>query len=327
MQINVCLATDENYLKYMATSMVSILKTANKTDDLCFYILCNKISNDSKDYIKSLKKIKNFSIDFLDINIKDFIDFPRIGPHISNTGYFRYKIAELCHNISKIIYLDCDVIVKQSLTELFETDIGDYYLAGVEDVGYYYWREKNPKFIYKNCFYINTGVLLINLEVWRQNNLYNKLVDFTIKEADKIEIGDQDVINAVCKGKIKELDYKWNVQDSFYRKKPERCYNPNCSKIIEASKNPAIIHYTNIKKPWNDKKMARSLDWCYYNYKRIGENYTFKFIKEILLIYIYIFLFILKHFIKFVFNVKTIRIEEDYKIVKILFFKIKRKNI
>lgn len=270
MAINICLASDKNYIKYMATTMVSILKNAQDSDNLHFYILCNNIPARLKRYIKSLKKFKDFDIDFLDLNIKDFETFPAGGPHISNTTYFRYKIAELCPDIDKIIYLDCDVIVKESLSELYENDLTGYYLGGVEDVGYYYWRHYNPELIYKEGFYINAGMLLINLEEWRKNDLFHKLVDFTIKESDKIKIGDQDVINQVCKGKIKQLDYKWNVQDSFYRDKPEREYNPNCQKIIDAAENPAVIHYTYVRKPWANYDIPKADEWIKYDAIRRG---------------------------------------------------------
>lgn len=326
MHINICFATDENYLKYMATAMVSILQTANKGDELHFYILCDKVSNNSKQYINSLKKFKDFGVEFLDVDIKDFISFPAGGKHISNTTYFRYKISELCRDISKIIYLDCDVIIKQSLAELFETDIKDYYLAGVEDIGYYYLRQYNPEFIYKSSFYINAGVLLINLKRWRQDKLYNKLMEFTIKDGDKIKIGDQDVINAVCSGKIKELDYKWNVQDSFYRSTPERRYNPNRKKIIQAAKFPAIIHYTYKKKPWNTMSMPRTKDWLYFDYLRIDKVWSLKFINDYFISTVCCCFYYLKNFIRFILDIRTIKYENDYRKVKILFFKIKRKK-
>jgi lipopolysaccharide biosynthesis glycosyltransferase len=310
----------------MATAMVSILKTANKSDELYFYILCDKISNDSKHYISSLKIFKDFEVEFLDVNINDFISFPAGGAHISNTTYFRYKIAELCPSISKIIYLDCDVIVKQSFAELFETDIEGYYLAGVEDIGYYYYRQYNPEFIYKDFFYVNAGVFLINLDAWRGNNIYTKLMAFTINESDKIKIGDQDVINAVCKGKIKELDYKWNVQDSFYRSTPERRYNPNRKKIIQAAKFPAIIHYTYKKKPWNTMSMPRTKDWLYFDYLRIDKVWSLKFVKDYFISTLCGCLYYLKNFIRFILDVRTIKYEKNYRIVKILFFKIKRKR-
>ena len=264
MTINICLATDENYLKYMATTIVSILTSANKNDKLHFYILCNDLSTSSKQYIKNLMRFKIFDIDFIDINIKDFANFPAGGPHISNTTYYRYKIADICKNIDKIIYLDCDMIVKTSLSELFNEDISDYYLGGVEDVGYYYWRDKNPNF---KCsgFYINAGMLLINLNSWRENNIGDKLMEYTSKHYNEIIIGDQDVINIVCKNNIRPLKYQYNVQDSFYRQKLEVAKNPNKKRIIKASKNPVIIHYTNTRKPWDDLNMNRAEDW-YFSY-------------------------------------------------------------
>lgn len=263
--INVCLATDENYVKYMATVIYSILTSANENDMLHFYILCNNVSAESKQIVNSLKKEKSCEITFIDLDIKEFEDFPAGGPHISNTTYFRYKIAELLPDVSKIIYLDCDMIVKQSLAELFNTDLTDFYIGGVEDVGYYYWKDFNPEFIYKDGFYINAGMLLINMEQWKKQKLFKKLIDFTVKESNNIRIGDQDVINRVCLNKIKKIDYKWNVQDSFYRLEPEVAYNPNKNEIIQAAQNPAIIHYTNFRKPWADFGVARVKDFwdCY----------------------------------------------------------------
>lgn len=254
----------------MATAMVSILKTSAPNDEIHFFILCNAISNEQKEYLQQLRKFKDFKLSCIDLDMKEFQNFPAGGAHITNTTYFRYKIAELCPDIDKIIYLDCDIIVKQSLAELFKQDLTNYYVAGVEDVGYYYWKNYNPQFIYKEGFYINAGMLLINLDQWRTNNLFHKLVDFTIQNAKKIAIGDQDVINQVCFGKIKPLDYKWNVQDSFYRAKPERAANPNCNKIIKAAKHPAIIHYTQAKKPWNSLGMPRAQDWIKFNCIRLG---------------------------------------------------------
>lgn len=263
--INVCLATDENYVKYMTTVMYSALASANENDLLHFYILCNNVSDKNKQTVNRLKDFKKCEINFIDLDIKEFENFPAGGPHISNTTYFRYKIAELLPDVSKIIYLDCDMIVEQSLADLFETDLTDFYIGGVQDVGYYYWKDFNPEFIYRDGFYINAGMLLINMDLWRRDKLFEKLIDFTNKNADQIRIGDQDVINRVCLNKIKKLDFKWNAQDSFYRPKPEVAYNPERNEIIAAAENPAIIHYTNYRKPWNDLGIVRAKDfWDFY---------------------------------------------------------------
>jgi len=317
MRINICIASGDVYWNYMATLIVSILKTSKISDSFHFYILCNQVDNKYKDYLKTLKKFKDFEVTFFDVDIKEFEKFPNAGKHITNATYFRYKIAELCPDIDKIIYLDCDMLVKKSLSKLFETDLTGWYLGGVEDVGYYYWRNYNEEFIYKDCFYINAGMLLINLEEWRKNDLYHKFIDFTVREHDKIKIGDQDVINQICKGKIKQLDYQWNVQDSFYREKPEREYNPNCKKIIKAAKEPAIIHYTNTRKPWSDLSMPMALEWLYFDCIRTGSfknyaNYYFPNLK--------------KHFSEIIQNIFSVKNRDDKKVISIFFIKIKLKR-
>lgn len=318
MKINVCIASGDVYWNYMATAIVSILKTSLPSDEFHFYILCNQVEDKYKEYLKTLKKFKDFEVTFFDIDMREFEKFPNAGKHITNATYFRYKIAELCPDIDKMIYLDCDVIVNQSLSELFSTDLTGYYLGGVEDVGYYYWKNYNPDFIYKDGFYINAGMLLINLDAWRKNNLFKKFVEFTLNEASKIAIGDQDVINQVCKGKIKQLDYKWNVQDSFYRAEPERANNPNCEQIIEAANNPAVIHYTNSRKPWSDLNMPKALLWLYFDCIRTGS--WFGYLKYCFdKIYTFIYLNILR-------NIFSVRNVEDKKVITIFFMKLKVKR-
>jgi lipopolysaccharide biosynthesis glycosyltransferase len=165
-------------------------------------------------------------------------------------GYSRLLVAELLKDIDKIIYLDCDTIVLSDLKELFMTDIENYYIAAVEDAGHKYNIKYYSEF-YKNFkIYINAGVLLINLKLWRENNILTKLINSIEENKEKIMLGDQDAINLVCKDKIKVLDFSYNLQtNAFYIK------NLLSSKIERdfkrALNNPKIVHYSVNNKPWN----------------------------------------------------------------------------
>ena len=117
-KINICLAADENYIKYLIVTIISILKNADKQDEFSFYILCNDICDNSKEIILNLGRKKKCMFHFVDVDIKNFEQYPKGGEHITNTTYFRYKIAEFLPNVDKIIYLDCDVIVKKSLRNI-----------------------------------------------------------------------------------------------------------------------------------------------------------------------------------------------------------------
>ena len=112
--------------------------------------------------------------------------------HVTLPTYFRYKIGNLFKDISTLLYLDCDVIVKKSLGKLFDIDLKDNYCAMILDAESQ--REAKRLGLKK---YFNAGVMLINLDLWRKDNLEKKLFDYTIKNAKKIFWQDQDVINIV----------------------------------------------------------------------------------------------------------------------------------
>lgn len=102
--------------------------------------------------------------------------------------------------------------------------------------------KKNPK-------YFNSGVLLINLEYWRKNDIENKLLNFVKENIDNIKTGDQEVLNRVLNNEVKILDDTWNVQSSNFT---------NRSSYIN---HPKIIHYVSENKPWKRK--------CYSYHKNL----------------------------------------------------------
>ena len=231
--INICLSSDDNYAKHAGVVIASILYNANSDDNLIISILDGGISEKYKNEILSLKSIKNCEINFIKIDNAMFDIFKDIQTHayISLPAYFRLKMPTFLPEAKKVIYLDCDVIVNTSLKELYETDIDNYLLAGVLD--------SKRRMIKKNPTYINTGVLLINIEKLREDNLENKVLEYAKQNAKKIKFGDQEIINDVCKGKIKLIDKEWNVQSSNFVNRS--CY----------THNPKIIHFVSQRKPWH----------------------------------------------------------------------------
>lgn len=251
MQINICLATNKEYIKPLACTVSSILRNADIETDLHIFILENDFSNEDKNKILNLKKIKECEITFIKIQSEYFDNLPGFEEklsYISKTAFFRFFVAELLKDTDKIIYLDSDVIVLHDLKDLFMQDIQNYYIAAVEDMAYYHNLNNNKV----KCFntYVNSGVLLMNLSLWRKDHLSSKIFD-TIKEKYKDFIYlDQDALNIVCKNKIKLLDFSYNIQvDSL---KPRILLkHPKKQEIKESLKKAKIIHYISDKKPWN----------------------------------------------------------------------------
>lgn len=237
-EINVCMSCDNNYSKHAGVVIASILSNASNKDVLSIYILDGGISEERKQEILSLKEIKNCKIQFVNVDSNLFDDYRQIKTHsyITIPAYYRLKLASLLPDISKIIYFDCDIIVRAGLSKLFNEDISGYALAGVRDT-----KKKQLKL---NPNYINSGVLLLNLDYWRKENVEEKLLNFTKENIDNIKTGDQEILNKCLAGKIKVVEDEWNVQSS------------NFTNRSSYTNNPKVIHFVAKNKPWDGKSYS-----------------------------------------------------------------------
>ncbi len=233
-KINVCISCDENYAKYASVVIASILYNAQDEDFLHFYVLDGDISSESKSKILSLTKIKPCEIDFIKVDETKLEIYKQINTHeyITLPTYYRLILSELLPDVDKIIYLDCDTVVNTSLKDLFETDLAENIIAGVLDA-----RVKHKK-KWKNSKYINAGMVVFDLDKIRKEDIEQKFVQFTKNNPEKIETGDQDIINYTLEGRIKILPDEWNVQVSGFASR------------TSFTKRPKIIHYIGYYKPW-----------------------------------------------------------------------------
>ena len=248
-KINICIATDENYSKFSGVLIASILASSDFETRHFFYILDGGISEERKKELAKLKSIKEFEIEYLKVDNSLFKDFDKIQTHsyITTPAYYRLKLGSLLKNIDRIIYFDCDVIVNCDLAEFFNTEMENCAIAGVKDI--------NHKILKKNPNYINSGVLLFDLEKYRRENIEEKLFSYVNKNFNNIKMGDQEVINTVLKDKIKLLPDEFNVQSS------------NFVNRSSYTNNPKIIHFVSRKKPWH---------FASYSYHK---KYYFKFLQ------------------------------------------------
>ena len=249
-KINVCLSCDENYAQYAGVVIASILANAKAEDSLHFYILDGNISNDSKEKILSLKYIKDCDIEFVPINRSDFEDYKMVKthPYISLAACYRLKLSSLLPNVDKVIYLDCDVSVCSSLSELFNINLQDNVMAGVLDIDIKR-KNRNPK-------YINSGVLLMDLDKMRTQNIEGQFLNYTKDNINNIEMGDQEIINAVLADKMLIIDPKYNVQSECFIRRSS------------FTKSPVIVHYIGSQKPWHFGSWSVHKD-LYFRYLQI----------------------------------------------------------
>ncbi len=251
MKIPIALITDENFAPYCATTMASVLRNAGKDTELSFYILTEGLSQTVKDKFNELRAIKECSIDYILINKDDFRGLPKCH-HIPVESYYRFKLFSSLPDLDKVLYLDSDMVVLGDVGEIFNINIDNYYagmvIDAVKNLGTIISDAKIKLQMPIESEYFNAGVMLVNLAKCREYNIGQQLFEWAKNNISKLTWADQDVINVVMNGYIKELPEKYNVQLSY------RTTNVRLSELDEIK----VIHYCGSYKPWNMRGMFLS---------------------------------------------------------------------
>ena len=266
-RIPIVLAADENYAPQMYITILSALKSKNTESfyDI-FCLLPDRFSGETEEVFFELQnKFENTKIRFIPMN-NDFKAQEMQISHISTPTYYRLRMPEILKEYKKAIYLDVDIIVLKDLSEFFNIDIDDYYIAGVKAAGYIL-DEKQQQYsssigIEDISGYVNAGVTLWNLEKIRKDNLCDKLIELAAKNFRSM---DQDVINLAFYRKIKILPFRYNLMTKYYdrilnqRELLDKIYGKK--EIDEAIDSPVIIHYADYVKPWSTEEVWLKDKW------------------------------------------------------------------
>lgn len=251
--MDICYATNESFAPYMAVSIVSLLEN-NASRNVVVHILHSDLSEATTARLKMFEtRYKNAKIQFHKIDDSRFEKFGLTIGHITRETYFRYMIAEVLPNISRVLYLDGDTIVNGDICELFDTDLTNYYCAGVSDI--YIESVGYKKTLGLDGLYINAGVILFNLDEMRKTDIAEKL--FKLTAENKFKYQDQDTINVTFNGKIKELDCIYNFKRAHQKAFPEK---------VPSAK---IIHYVGPSKPWRKFTLNR-VKILWYKYESLS---------------------------------------------------------
>lgn len=273
---NIVYASDENYVSIMATSIVSLMVNNRSIGEIVFYIMADNISAESQHMLESMVKKYNRKIFF--INVKDTIEWLKdsginaFGENQNYTTFLRlFLINKIPVKTEKILYLDCDTLVVDSLENLFSIEMKEAIVAGVKDIVPQYYIEGLG---IDRSNYINCGVLLINVAKWKNYGTEDKIINFISKSKRFFWYSDQDVINCVLENKIKIIDLKYDVLSENLLWRYESLKNIceiDFSKYYSAAeyelqrKNPVIIHFVPniLERPWQGGKFLTD-KWMYY---------------------------------------------------------------
>lgn len=290
-KIPIVFTFDKRIILAAAVAIKSLIESADTETCYEIFVFHPDIKDKTISEFKKMVENTPHTISFSYIPKEKFKNAPTNKGSWTEIVYFRLLIPELLENYDKVIYSDVDVYFKDDLSELYNTDIKDYEWAGVRAekntknaIGHKYFKENKNEFIFWS------GLMLINSKKMREENTVNKFFDTIRNFKNELKFFDLDIINITC-DKILPVSLKYCLLERLYELKDFRtCKDYRFLKnvysddeIIEAIKNPIIIHYAGeLGKPWRRKKLPqyykKTLDLIPHSLK----HYTFRDLRKML---------------------------------------------
>ncbi len=248
--IHIGLCADERFAMPLGVCVTSIFQS-NKQNEIFIHVLTQGLSVETERKLYQIASTYNQRLQIYMVNESLFNEYP-LSSHFPHSIYFRYLLPQiLSEDITKVLYMDCDTVVLEDLCELWNTDITDNPIAAVRDANSDDIIERNRIKIFDDS-YLNSGVLLMNLQMWRNEDGFKQLATFILNNSEKCVWPDQDALNVVFHNRIKWLSFRYNFQvilsEDYNRYRLHCQYHED---VKESFAKIVILHYSSVmQKPW-----------------------------------------------------------------------------
>ena len=261
-------ATDNRYVYPTLVAMTSLVENAGKNTYYDIYVMLHpEFKEEFKKILKSveIKHYEHCSVIFINMGNK-FID-QKTDNRISTPAYYRLELHNLLPNVNRIIWMDSDTMVFEDLTNLIKLDMKGKYMLGFLDSV----PNAIKDFGIKDAIVLCSGVLLIDLDALRKNNITEKFNKFMKEQRDKIVQHDQTIINVVLQNHIGKTPPKYGVWafenkagaiSHNNRQRPWLKYDMN--ELLNAYRHPAIVHFIWPKPFWRKRRHTFYNEWWAY---------------------------------------------------------------
>lgn len=258
-EVSVAFASDARGILPLKVALWSVLESASPETACSIYVLCDGIPEEIQEELRALgrkagerHRVSCIAVeDVIPENLKGFKRLPR-------TCWARIFLPQLLPDIKRIVYLDIDTLTCVNLYQLQEMDMRGAIVGAVMEQVSRPGSDFNDRLdIPQSCVgYFNSGVLLMDLEAFRKEDIIPKLLDFAERYKDVLTGIDQDTLNGVLWDRTIQLHPRWNWHDGLTRKmlknNPEAPVWQGNSPVhsVEAALSPAVLHYQGPNKPW-----------------------------------------------------------------------------
>lgn len=239
-RLKIAVTVDENYVYPLKVMLYSLF--THQKNPITIFLVHSRIRK------KSLKELNElcaaYGAEFQEIRVKnDIIDHAPVKLHVTIETYYRLILPWLLPDEDRVLYMDPDIIINGSLDTLWKMELDGASLAAARDRLIMLLGTKARSELKKNTVYVNCGVTLMDLKRIREEKSQEEILSFLIARGADFSFLDQDIINILWEGKIKQIDDAYNLN-------PNILYLKEYLKIPWNTRSWKIIHYMGPDKPW-----------------------------------------------------------------------------
>lgn len=271
--IDVVCAADDAYALPLAVTIRSALSNLCPTRRMRLFVLDGGISDESKQRLQASWRFRAPEVHWIQPDVEQ-VDGLQTSRHVNLVTYFRLLMPQVVPTeVRKAIYLDADLLVRRDLARLWDLPLdGALCLAAADTAAPFFdARLAMPNFRKVHRFlaaaepvpnyrelgllptgkYFNAGVLVIDLEAWRSNDIGGRSLACLREHEVNVRWWDQYALNVVLAGAWREIDPRWNQGVHAYSF-PTWRESPFEREMFAAMRTePWIVHFTSQEKPWH----------------------------------------------------------------------------
>ena len=278
-KMNIVYASNDRFAQILGISLLSLFEN-NKDMELTVYILDDKITKENRQKLLSIGNKYNRSLNFVAIPDLNKLAGQKIDvQRWSLAAFSRLYLPSLLPDVKRALYIDCDTLVLGDLSDLERLQLPekDNCAAVVECIGN---KHKKNVGLEAQDNYINSGVMLIDLDRWREQKIEQCFSLYIQEMQGLVPYVDQGVINHVLKDQIYILPPEYNVTTVCYDFKYEELpryrktkYLYSKSSFEQAKTHPVVVHFTTSflsRRPWIRSKQTHPFAQKWRKYKEIS---------------------------------------------------------
>ena len=249
---HILVTLDRNYLSVLTVMLYSL--TQSDSDGVfTVYIAHNSLT--AEDFSNLGKTLPRTEL--VDVRIpENFLENAPVSSRYPTEMYFRLFAAQyLPQELDRILYLDPDLVVLHSLRELYNIDFQNNLFAAASHIESRAFKEFNRLRLglSEETHYINSGVMMMNLSLLRQEQNRQDIFSFIEKHKNTLLLPDQDVLNALYADRTVLIDPMiYNLGDKYLHLRNLRLPKEEHIDLDWIRTHTAVIHYYGKNKPWKD---------------------------------------------------------------------------